>query len=66
VHEHKQNRREIYVGEYISQLGSGAGWVGGEIEETTPLASKVEETYTVAINTNTDLERWMTGSNDFV
>jgi hypothetical protein len=38
--------------------GSGAGWVGDEIEEATRLASRGRKRYTLAINTNTDLDRW--------
>jgi hypothetical protein len=39
-------------------LGSGAGWVGREIEEATRLVSEGKKTYTLAISTNIDLDRW--------
>jgi hypothetical protein len=53
-----------YVAEYLAAddvegwLGSGAGWVRRGIEEATRLVSKGKKKYTLAINTNIDLDRW--------
>lgn len=60
-------RGQIYLAADVERwLGSGAGWVGGEIEEATRLASKGKKRYTLAINTNIDLDRWAIGSDVIV
>jgi hypothetical protein len=50
-------RGRIYLAADVERwLGSGAGWVGAEIEEVTRLVSKGKKRYTLAINI--DLDRW--------
>lgn len=60
-------RGQIYLAADVERwLGSGVGWVGDEIEEATRLVSKGKKRYTLAINTNTDLDRWAIGSDVIV